>query len=63
MSDRVKFTVLTDVLAAKLEAQERPSMLLDLCSQGSNSKVSVDTYGMKQYPRVWPCQEHNVMHM
>lgn len=47
--DSVKFTVLTDVLAAKhKEAQERPSMLLDLCSQRSNSKVSGDNEGMKQ---------------
>lgn len=62
VSDSVKFTVLTDVLAAKhKEAQERPSMLLDLCSQRSNSKVSGDNEGMKQYPSIWPCQEVNVI--
>lgn len=64
VSDSVKFTVLTDVLAAKhKEMQEQPPMLLVLCSQRSNSKVSGDTEGMKQYPSIWPCQEVTVMHV
>lgn len=25
--------------------------------------VSVDTYGMRQYNRIWHCQEEGVMHM